>query len=99
MHDAVGVLFASLAAFVLPLAARKVRLPGIVLEILFGILVGPAILGWIHDSEVMEFLAELGLLLLMFLSGFEIDFGRLQRQAELTRLVHRQVEHVVDQSQ
>jgi Kef-type K+ transport system membrane component KefB len=80
MHGAVGVLFASLAAFVLPLAARKVRLPGIVLEILFGILVGPAILGWIHDSEVMEFLAELGLLLLMFLSGFEIDFGKLQRQ-------------------
>jgi Kef-type K+ transport system membrane component KefB len=79
MHEAASIVLVSLAAFVLPLAARRVRLPGIVLEILFGILVGPAVLGWIHDSEVLAFLAELGLLLLMFLAGFEIDLGKLQR--------------------
>ncbi len=80
MNDTISIVLASLAAFILPLAARRLRTPGIVLEILFGILVGPAVLNLIHDSEVMGFLAELGLLLLMFLAGFEIDFDRLARQ-------------------
>ncbi|NIQ29046.1 MAG: cation:proton antiporter, partial [Acidobacteria bacterium] len=31
-------------------------------------------------AEFIEALAELGLLLLMFLAGFEIDFERLERQ-------------------
>jgi len=80
MTDTVSIVVASLAAFVLPLVARRVRTPGIVLEILFGILVGPSVANLIHDSEVMGFLADLGLLLLMFLAGFEIDFDRLTRR-------------------
>lgn len=80
MSGTVSIVLASLAALVLPLLARRIRAPGIVLEILFGILVGPSVANLIHDSEVMGFLAELGLLLLMFLAGFEIDFDRLLRQ-------------------
>ncbi|HSF87385.1 MAG TPA: cation:proton antiporter [Acidimicrobiia bacterium] len=72
------------AAFFLPLIARSVGLPAVVLEILFGLLIGPEVLGIVArgtaDFEFIEFLAELGLLLLMFLAGFEIDFERLERQ-------------------
>ncbi len=68
------------AAFLLPLLARRLNLPAVVLEILFGLLVGPALLGLVEPTELFEFLAEFGLLLLMFLSGFEIDFDRLERQ-------------------
>jgi Kef-type K+ transport system membrane component KefB len=49
--------------------------------------VGPAILGWIHESEVIAYLAELGFFLLMFLSGFEIDFRQLERQGVVQLLV------------
>ena len=70
------------AAFVLPLLANRFRLPAIVLEIAFGVLIGPDVLGLIvaGDEEPIALLAELGLLLLMFLAGFEVDFDRIERQ-------------------
>jgi Kef-type K+ transport system membrane component KefB len=58
--------------------------PAVVLEILYGLLIGPAALGIIGSETVAEgfllVLAELGLLLLMFLAGFEIDFAKLERE-------------------
>jgi Kef-type K+ transport system membrane component KefB len=83
MEHAFSIILVALAAFILPLIAGRMRLPAVVLEILFGIAVGPSLLGLIHESEVMAYLAELGFLLLMFLSGFEIDFGKLERQGPL----------------
>jgi len=83
MEHAFSIIVVALAAFILPLIAGRLRLPAVVLEILFGIAVGPSLLGLIHESEVMAYLAELGFLLLMFLSGFEIDFGKLERQGPL----------------
>jgi len=80
MEHATSIIVVALAAFLLPLIAGRMRMPAVVLEILFGIAVGPSLLGLIHESEVMAYLAELGFLLLMFLSGFEIDFGKLERQ-------------------
>ncbi|NIL99751.1 MAG: cation:proton antiporter [Acidobacteria bacterium] len=79
MNPAVSILVLAVAAFVLPLVASRLKLPAVVLEILFGILAGPALLGLLHESETMESMAELGFLLLMFLSGFEIDFRKLER--------------------
>ncbi len=72
------------AAFLLPLLARKVGIPSVVLEILFGLLIGPQVLGLIAAESTSEgfilVLAELGLFLLMFLAGFEIDFTSLERE-------------------
>jgi Kef-type K+ transport system membrane component KefB len=76
----VSLILIATAAFVIPIVATKVRLPAIVLEILFGVLVGP-MMGIIEPGvELLGFLAEFGLFLLMFLAGMEIDFGRLERQ-------------------
>jgi Kef-type K+ transport system membrane component KefB len=80
MDPAVSLIAVALAAFILPLVAVRLGVPAIVLEIVFGIVVGPAVLGMLESSELLNYLAELGLLLLMFLSGFEIDFSRLERQ-------------------
>ncbi len=79
MNPAVSILVLAVAAFILPLVASRLKLPAVVLEILFGILAGPALLGLLHESETMASMAELGFLLLMFLSGFEIDFRKLER--------------------
>lgn len=68
-----------MAAFCLPLIANRLRTPAVVLELLFGILVGP-VTGWIHSSELLDLLARLGLFLLMFLAGFEIDVRAIERQ-------------------
>jgi Kef-type K+ transport system membrane component KefB len=80
MEHAVSVIVIAMAAFVLPVIAGRLRLPAVVLEILFGILIGRSVLNLIPGSEVMDYLAELGFILLMFLAGFEIDFARLLRQ-------------------
>lgn len=79
-----GFVLIGLGAFVLPLIARSIRVPGVVLEILYGLVLGPEVLDWISssssDASFIQILAELGLLLLMFLAGFEVDFSRLERQ-------------------
>ena len=80
MEQATSLILIAGAAFLLPLVAGKLRLPAVVLEIAFGVVAGPSLAGLIRGSELLDFLAEFGFLLLMFLSGFEIDFGKLQRQ-------------------
>lgn len=80
MEPAVTLMAVALAALALPLLAVRLKLPAIVVEIVFGIVVGPSVLGWLQGSELMDYMAELGFLLLMFLSGFEIDFSRLEKQ-------------------
>ncbi len=82
LPDASAFVLIGAAAFALPLLAGRVGLPAIVLEILFGALIGPDVLGLIAvaDQETIALLAELGLLLLMFLAGFEVDFERIERQ-------------------
>lgn len=73
------VLFA-LGAFAIPLVSRRVGLPAAVGELLFGVLVGPSVAGWLVPSELSSLLAQLGLAFLMFLAGLELDFRRLERQ-------------------
>ncbi len=82
LPDAEAFVLIGAAAFGLPLLAGRIGLPAIVLEIVFGALVGPEVLGLIAaaDQESIALLAELGLLLLMFLAGFEVDFERIERQ-------------------
>ncbi len=80
MGHASSLIAIAIAAFVLPLIADRLRVPAVVLEILFGIAAGQAGLALLDESEVVAGLAEVGFFLLMFLSGFEIDFGRIERQ-------------------
>ncbi len=79
-----GLLPIGAGAFFLPIIARRVRVPAIVLEIVYGLLIGPEVADLVatasRDADFIGLLAELGLLLLMFLAGFEVDFERLERQ-------------------
>ena len=77
--DATTLILVGLAALGLPLVARRIRLPPVVLEILFGVLVGP-VLRIVSSSTLLESLAQLGFLMLMLLTGFEINIGFFQRQ-------------------
>ena len=84
LPDAITFIVIGFAAFLLPLLARVIRVPAVVLEILFGLIIGPQILGLIGSETASEgfvlVLAEIGLFLLMFLAGFEIDFTSLERE-------------------
>ena len=60
------------------MVCRPLRIPAAVGEILYGIVVGPYLLGLVSISRFISFLAELGVLLLMFMAGLEIDFRSLE---------------------
>jgi len=47
----------------------------VVIQIGLGMVIGPHLLGWAHLDEVIDVLAEMGLvfLIFIFLAGFEID--------------------------
>jgi Kef-type K+ transport system membrane component KefB len=65
------------APFLLGLAPR-LRLPSVVFEIVAGIVIGPSVLGWVEVDETISVLALMGLAILLFLAGLEIDFSRLR---------------------
>lgn len=67
------VSIAVMSPFIADVVRRWIRLPGVVIEIGLGMLIGPHLLGWAHLDEVIEVLAEMGLVFLIFLAGFEID--------------------------
>jgi Kef-type K+ transport system membrane component KefB len=70
-----GWVFAVLMAVVLlaPIAAERVRLPGIVGLILAGVLVGPHTFGILQRDGAIALLGGIGLLYLMFVAGLELD--------------------------
>src|SRR5919108_2707172 len=67
--------------FAAPLALGffpAVRLPSVVLEIVAGIVVGPAVRGWVSVDEPVRVFSTVGLAYLLFLAGLEVDFQRLR---------------------
>ena len=82
----VGVLIVAAVAFVVPLALGLVpalRIPSVVVEIVAGIVIGPAVLGIVEVDAPLRFMALLGLAFLLFLAGTEIDLGGLLRGGAL----------------
>ena len=79
-HEAISLVIFALGAFAIPPLSGRVGIPAAVGEILFGVLVGPHLLGWFEPNEFTSFLAEFGFAFLMFLVGLELDFTRIERE-------------------
>ncbi len=76
-----GILVVATVGFLVPLGLGlfpSVRVPSVVLEILAGVVIGPAILGLVEVDVALEVLALIGLAFLLFLAGSEIDLERLR---------------------
>jgi Kef-type K+ transport system membrane component KefB len=58
-------------------AAKKLGYPAILGELIIGIIIGPALLGLLETSEMINVLAEVGIILLMVYIGMEINFRDL----------------------
>src|ERR1051325_7120842 len=75
MHGG-GLALAMLAVFgsarLLAELCERLRQPGIVGEILAGILIGPALLGWVTPDPVLDAFADLGVMFLLFRVGLEV---------------------------
>jgi Kef-type K+ transport system membrane component KefB len=76
-----GLLIVMAVAFGAPFLLGlfpHLRLPSVVFEIVAGIIIGPSVLGWVDVDDTISILALIGLAILLFLAGLEIDFGRLR---------------------
>jgi Kef-type K+ transport system membrane component KefB len=81
------VAVAALAGLTVMALAPRVALPVVVLELLFGIVIGPQALDLAQVDATTKFLSNLGLGMLFFFAGYEIDFERIRgRPLELGAL-------------
>ena len=82
VHVAPGTFLAIVAAAALAgtlagvAAGRGLFVPVVVIELLLGVVLGPRVLG-LHTSQFIEFFSDLGLGLLFFFAGYEIDLRRI----------------------
>jgi Kef-type K+ transport system membrane component KefB len=67
-----------------PRLAARIRLPPMVGLLLFGVALGPHVLGFFGEHRpIANFFAELGKLLLMFSAGLEIDIALFRKALAL----------------
>jgi Kef-type K+ transport system membrane component KefB len=60
---------------------KKVSMPQVVGALLAGVIVGPACLNWIQDTEFISYTAEIGVILLMFLGGLDTDINEIKKNS------------------
>ena len=59
--------------------SRRIGIPAVIGQLLVGILIGPAVLGWVHNNVFMHTFSEIGVIILMFIAGLESDLGMLKK--------------------
>lgn len=74
----VGIVL--LGAATMGFAARKAGLPAVVGYLLTGLLVSPFTPGYVADYDQLALLADIGVVLLLFEVGIEIDLRRIRRE-------------------
>jgi Kef-type K+ transport system membrane component KefB len=72
------VAVSAIAAVTVATVPKRFAPPVVVVELLLGILIGPEILDLAHSDDFVEFFANLGLGMLFFFAGYEIDFDRIK---------------------
>src|SRR3954469_24229777 len=58
------------------ISSRGVLVPTVVAELVLGVIIGPQVVG-LHVTDFMQFFADLGLGMLFFFAGYEIDLHRI----------------------
>lgn len=58
---------------------NRIGVPAVIGELLVGIILGPALLGWIQPDEFIHYFSEIGVVILMFIAGLESDLNLLKK--------------------
>lgn len=65
----------------------RIGIPAVIGQLLVGVIVGPAMLGWLSLTHSLESFAEIGVIILMFIAGLESDLQLLKRYLKPSVLV------------
>lgn len=72
------VAIAALAGLLVTIVGPRLVIPVVVVELVLGILVGPQVAGIARLDPATQFFGNLGLGMLFFFAGYEIDFERIK---------------------
>ena len=72
------VAIAALSGIVAMFVEPKLAIPVVVIELLLGIVIGPQVLDLAQLDDSTDFFGNLGLGMLFFFAGYEIDFERIR---------------------
>jgi Kef-type K+ transport system membrane component KefB len=75
------VVVAALAAVTVALVPKRFAPPVVVLELVLGIVIGPQVLDLAQTDDFIDFFSNLGLGMLFYFAGYEIDFERIRGRA------------------
>jgi Kef-type K+ transport system membrane component KefB len=67
-----------LGAKVVEAASRRLGLPPVLGEVLYGVLIGPSLLHWVEPGESISLLGSLGVVVLLFIAGLETRIADLR---------------------
>lgn len=79
MQELFQILIILVSSFFAIELSKRIGIPAVVGQLLVGIVIGPSFLNMVHQGEMIHFLAELGVILLMFLAGLEANLTLLKR--------------------
>lgn len=69
------------------LITKKVQMPQVVGALLAGVILGPAVLNVLSETEFIKQLAELGVIVLMFTAGLETDVNQLKKTGKSSFII------------
>src|SRR6266542_1729054 len=66
--------------------SHRFGLPAVFGELLLGLVLGPSLLGWLAPNETLQLLADIGVILLMFMAGLETDMVAMKEACKASTL-------------
>ncbi len=78
-----GILLGAKAAAQI---SHRLGLPAVFGELLIGLALGPSLLGWLAPTETLRLLADIGVILLMFMAGLETDMVAMRQVGKAATL-------------
>lgn len=79
MHELTNIAIIATVALVLGMIMTRLKQPAIVGYLLTGMVLGRSVFGFVEDRSNVEILAELGVLLLLYLIGMELNLKSFMR--------------------
>jgi Kef-type K+ transport system membrane component KefB len=77
----VSIILITFGILFIPFISKILKIPVAVGEILYGMFIGESVLNVVSESQWLDFLSSFGFLLLMFLSGLEVNLSKIKALA------------------